>query len=352
MKISNLLRQIRRNKLDFFLNLAGLSVAMVIFIFISLYVENEIFYDNYHPDANRIFRLTTSLTSPSGQATNMALANPPFARILKNSCPEIEDFVCVETEGSYTLKYNENEFENINLRAATPSIFKVFLYPAVFGNPSDFLTSPNTIILTEILSKNIFGDSSPLGQKITVDKKDFEVTGVIKDLPINTDLQFSALIPSEFDGTGELVDWGDYYVYLKTTSIDVSELNKKIETITSEEYTDLLKQIGGFQLVHHLQPLKSIHFDNSLLADSPKGNKTTVYIFSIVALLILIIAGINYNNLTLAQLEKRKKEFSIRKIIGCGKGKIMYNIVGGISFECVAGSNCFSCIGSPFVSPV
>ena len=326
--INNILRVIRKNKLDFFLNLVGLSVAMVIFIFISLYVENEVTYDNYHPDANRIFRLTTSLISPKGQTINLALANPPFAQILKNNCPEIEDFACVEAEGSYTLKYDKNEFKNINLRKTIPSIFNIFSYPAVLGNPSGFLKSPNTIILTETLSQKIFGDLSPLEQKITIDKKDYEVAGVIKDLPANTDLQFSALIPSEFDGTGELADWGDNFVYIKTLNENVSELNTKIEKLTNEKYTDLLKQLGGFQLFHHLQPIKSIHFDNSLLADSPKGNKTTVYVFSVVALLILIIAGINYNNLTLAQFEKRQKEFSIRKTIGCGRRRMIFNILG------------------------
>ncbi len=325
--INSLLRIIRKNRLDFFINLIGLSVAMLIFIFISLYVENEVTYDDYHPDANRIFRLTTSLTSPSGQTTDMALANPPFAQILKNSCPEIEEFTCVETEGGATLKYEENEYKDINIRAATPAIFKLFSYPALLGNPVEFLKSPNTVVLTEKLANNIFGDESPLGQKITIDKKDFEVTGVIKDLPTNTDLRFSALVPSGFDGTGELVDWGEYFVYIKTSSADISNLNTKIDKLTDEKYTDLLKDMGGFKLVHHLQPLQSIHFDNSLLADSPKGNKTSVYAFSVIALLILIIAGINYNNLTLAQLEKRENEFNIRKTIGCGKSWIYYYII-------------------------
>lgn len=327
MLIKNILRTIRKNKLDFFLNLAGLSVAMLIFIFVSLYVKNEITYDNYHEGANQIFRLTTSLISPSGPATDMALANPPFAQILKDQCPEIEDFTCVEVENEITLKFGENEYKNSNVRSATPSIFKIFAYPALMGNPSDFLKSPNTIVLTESLSKNIFGDVSPLGQNITIDKKDYEVTGVIKDLPTNTDLRFSALIPSDFDGTGELVDWGEYYVYLKTTSPDISALKSKIDQLTADKYSDLHEILGDFQLVHNLQPLQSIHFDNSLLADSPKGNKTTVYAFSIIALLVLIIAGINYTNLTLAQLDKREQEFSIRKTIGCGKRWIYYHIV-------------------------
>ncbi|MGQ8337411.1 FtsX-like permease family protein [Sunxiuqinia sp. A32] len=326
--INYLLRTVKKNKLDFFLNLIGLSVAMVVFIFVTMYVQNEVTFDSYHKNADRIFRITTSLTSPAGQATDMALANPPFVQFLKDECPEIEEFACVETEGSDAITYNENEYKNLNIREATPSIFKLFSYPSILGNSSNFLTAPNTIVLTESLSKNIFGKSSPIGEKLTIGKKDYEVTGVIADLPTNTDLQFSALIPSDFNGTGEIFDWGDYYVYIQSINSDVSGLNSKIERITDEKYTDLLSGIGGFKLVHHLQPLKNIHFENTLLADTPKGNKANVYIFSVVALLILLIAGINYTNLSLAQLEKRDREFSIRKTIGCGKRWIFYHIIG------------------------
>jgi len=325
--INNILRIVRKNKTDFFLNLTGLSVALVVFIFVTLYVKNELTFDTMYPNADRIFRITTSLTSPAGQSTDMAVANPPFAQILKTRCPEIEEIACVDISDSRSIKFNENEFKNVLVRSATPSIFKFFSYPVVLGNSSDFLKAPNTIVITQSLSERIFGKTSPIGEKITIDKTDYQVTGVIKNLPVNTDLQFAALIPSNFDGTGELVDWGDYFVYIRTVNSNVDELKTKIANLTDEKYADLLKQIGGFKLVHHLQPLKTIHFENSLLADSPKGNKTTVYVFSVIALLILIIAGINYNNLTLAQLEKRDREFSIRKTIGCGKTWIYYYII-------------------------
>ena len=203
----------------------------------------------------------------------------------------------------------------------------MFSYPFILGDPSKFLKAPNTIVLTESLSKRVFGDSTPLGRKITIDKNDYEVTGVIEDLPSNTDLQFSALVSSDFDGTGELFDWGNYYVYLRTVNPEVSELKNKIDRLTTEKYSGLEQDLGDFKLVHNLQPLESIHFENSLLADSPKGNKTTVYAFSVVAFLVLIIAGINYTNLTLAQLDKREQEFNIRKTIGCGKQWVYYHIV-------------------------
>ncbi len=132
-------RNIRRNKVDSLINMAGLSIAMVVFIFICLYVKNELTFDSYNKKADRIFRLTTSLTSPNGEATNMALANPPFAQVLKNKCPEIEEMACIEIEGSSTLEFAHNEFKNINVRNATPSIFNIFTYQTIFGNQSNFL---------------------------------------------------------------------------------------------------------------------------------------------------------------------------------------------------------------------
>ena len=115
----------------------------------------------------------------------------------------------------------------MNIRAATPSIFKLFSFPAVEGKNEDFLKSPNTIILAKSLSERIFGNIEPIGQKITVGDKDYEVTGIIEDLPLNTDLQFSALSSSELKGTESLTDWGDYFVYLQISNCNIKELEKK-----------------------------------------------------------------------------------------------------------------------------
>ncbi|GET34137.1 ABC transporter permease [Prolixibacter bellariivorans] len=325
--LSPIYRMLKKNRLDFFINLIGLSAAMLVFIFVSLYVKNETSFDAYHPDADRIYRLTTSITSPNGQNTDMALANTAFGYILKNNCPEVENIACVDIGDNAKLKYGEKEFENINVRAATPSIFKLFSYPSVEGKPDDFLVSPHTIILTQSLARKIFKQEDPMGKQITIGKDNYEVNGVIKDLPANTDLTFAALIPSNVNGTEDLVDWGDYFVYLEINTTDINRLRSQVDTLTTKTYTELLKKMGGFHLKHHLQPLKSIHFDNTLLADTPKGNKTMVYVFSIIAILILVIAGINYINITIAQLQKRQKEFSIRKIIGCDRKWIIYYVL-------------------------
>ena len=321
-----IIRGFRKSKLDFLLNMIGLSVAMIVFTGISIYVKNEVTFDKYHKNSNRVFRLTTSLTSPNGQQTNMALANTNFAYQLNNNFPEIEEIVCVGVGDNINIRYLDNEFEDINTRKATPTIFDVFTYPVIEGNVSEFLKSPNTIVLTESLSKKIFRESPPLGQVITIDKKNYTVNGIIEDLPTNTDLQFSALMYSGVNGTEELVDWGEYYVYCKLNSSVTGNLTEKISQLTEEKYSELLKQMGGFVLSHNLQPLTSIHFDTTLLADTPKGNKKMVYLFSAVAFLILVIAAINYVNLNIAQLQRRQKELSIRKIIGCGRKWILVHV--------------------------
>lgn len=331
--IEGVTRGFRKNKLDFFLNLIGLSIAMLVFISISIYVNDELSYDKYHRNADQIYRITTSFTSPNGQQTNMALANTAFGHILKNSCPEVEDIVCVDIGGDYNIKYADYEFKHINIRRATPSIFEVFSYPVIEGSVKEFLKSPKTIVLTESLSKTIFRESPPLGKVITINKENYTVNGIIKDLPGNTDLQFSALIYSVINGTEELVDWEGYFVYCKLNSDNITEFTTKLNKLTEEEYGSLLEQMGGIKLNHYLQPLQSIHFDNTLLADTPKGNKKMVYLFLVIAFLILIIAAINYINLNIAQLKRRQKELSIRKIIGCSRRGILIQVLSESFFN-------------------
>lgn len=186
-------RGFRKNKLDFFLNLFGLSFAMLVFMCISVYVQDELSYDKHHVNGDQIYRLTTSFTSPNGQQTNMALANTAFAYLLKNSYPELEKIVCVDIGGDYSIKYADYEYKHINIREATPSIFEVFSYPIIEGSVEEFLKNPNTIVLTETLSKTIFRESPPLGKVITIDNENYTVNGIIEDLPGNSDLQFAAL---------------------------------------------------------------------------------------------------------------------------------------------------------------
>jgi ABC-type antimicrobial peptide transport system, permease component len=257
----------------------------------------------------------------------MALANTAFAHSIMDNCPEIEDILCVSTEGDCKIEYGDIEFDHINIREATPSIFDFFSYPVIQGNIHDFLTTPNTIVLTESLAEKIFQEVPPIGQTLVISKENFIVNGIIEDLPSNTGLQFSALYFSRASSNNDFLDWGDYFVYCRIPEGVSSGMIQKLDEQTNEKYTEILKEVGDIKVSHHFQSLESIHFDNSLIADMPKGNKKMIYLFSFIAFLILIIASINYINLNIAQLQKRQKELLIRKINGCGKNWILIHIL-------------------------
>jgi putative ABC transport system permease protein len=321
-------RNATSNKPHTIINCVGLSIAIAVVILILLYVHNELTFDKFHIKGDRIFRLTTTINTPGG-SNKLAITNTAFAFALKNECLEIENIACVDIGGTYNVKYKNNNFREENIRFATPGIFKLFSYQILKGNPQTLLSEPNTVVLTESLSKKIFADEDPVNKVIDINDRNYAVKGVIKDLPSNTDLKFTALITSAINGSEDLLDWDDYFVYLLLNNREAHHLQNKINQITDNTYKPLL--VGDYQgisVTHNLQPLSDIHFNTGFLGDTPKGNKTNVHAFSIVAFLILIIASINYINLNIARAVARGKEIRIRKISGSGKSTLVIQLLG------------------------
>jgi putative ABC transport system permease protein len=321
-------RNANSNKLHTTINYLGLSIAIAVVILIVLYVHNELTFDRFQTNRDRIFRITTTLTTPGGD-NKIAITNTAFAFILKNQCPEIENIACIDIGGKYYVKYKDRTFHEENIRLATSGIFKLFSYQVLKGNLKTMLIEPNTTVLTESLSKKIFANEDPYGKTIQFNDRNYTVTGVIKDLPSNTDIKFSAILSSPVNGTENLLNWDDYYAYLLVNNKSTSILQNKVNKITDQTYKPLL--IGDYQgisIKHNLQPLSDIHFNTNFLGDNPKGNKTNVYAFSLVAFLILVIASINYINLNIARAVTRSKEIMIRKISGSGKLTIIIQLIG------------------------
>jgi putative ABC transport system permease protein len=316
------------NKLQTAINCIGLSVAIAVIISIFLFVHNELTFDRFHKKADRIFRLTTTLTTPGGD-NHVAFANTSFAHILKKEFPEVERIACVDIGGSYRVKYGDRVFREENVRLSTPGIFDMFSYSVLKGDPRTFLTEPNTVVLTETLAKKLFDNNDPIGKLVAFEDKNYTVAGIIEDLPANTDLTFTALLASPIHGTEELLDWGDYYVYLLLHKKPTPTFQDKINKVTYLTYRPILTgDYKGISVKHTLQPLTEIHFNTSYMGDTPKGNKTNVYAFSCIVFLILIIACINYINLNIARAVRRNKEIMIRKITGSGKPAIIIQLLG------------------------
>ena len=316
-------RNLNKHKFFSLVNICGLAVGVAAFWIIALYVTDELSYDRYNEKADRIFRVVQHGKWGTG-SFNLAITSAPYAPALKADYAEVEDAIRIDMEGGGKIIYNDKQIMAPDVSFTDKGFFNVFTYHFLQGDPNTALEKPHSIVLTKTLAQKIFGDiSSALDQTVYFDKNDpIKVTGVIDDVPANSHFTFSALRSFNNDYTGR---WNNAnlltYVLLKH-----ADDYKKIEANSLAFYNKYLKtDLANIQYRMELQPLTSIHLHSNLQYDmGNNGNITYVYVFSIVALLILSIAVINYVNLTTARSAVRIKEIGIRKVIGSGKKQLMY----------------------------
>jgi putative ABC transport system permease protein len=321
-------RNVNNNKRHSVVNYLSLSLAIAVILLIFLFVNNELTYDKFHADSDRIDRLTTTLSTPGGEY-HVAFANTAFAYKLRDELGEIENIACVSKSVSYQVKYGDQIFRENEVRFSTPEVLKLFSYKIINGNPGKILTEPNTAVLTETLSRKLFNKKDPIGEPVSFNDMVYTVVGIIKDLPDNTDLRFTALLASPINGSEDIMAWNDYFSYILVKDKNSPDLQNKIDKIAESTYKPLFTESNlKLSRTYKIQPLTKVHFDTSYLADTPKGNKRTSYTFMFIACLILIIACINYINLNLASAVTRCKEFTIRKIAGAGKTNIIVQLLG------------------------
>ncbi len=328
------LRSITKNKFYSALNILGLAIGLIAFIFILIYVRVEANYDKYNEKHERIHRLESSFVI-SGKSEEFAIVPIPMAPALKQEFPEIKAFVRFSQGGNQLLSHGENQYYEKDFYFADSTVFDVFSYEMLIGNPKTALVEPNSVVLTQSTSDKYFKDENPIG-KILLDAENnqFKVTGVMAELPSNTHLKFDGLFSAttlaarmggdRFNNMEPMRFWniGLYsYVLLKeNTSIDA--IHEKFPSF----YDKYMKAVGdqinaSFTLL--TTPLAKTHFSGHYSSDQPKGNMTYLYIFSAVALFILIIAAINYMNMATARSVKRAKEVGIRKVAGAHKNQLI-----------------------------
>ncbi|MCK4407057.1 MAG: ABC transporter permease, partial [Bacteroidales bacterium] len=327
-------RNIVRNKFYSAINIIGLSIGIIATIFILLYNQNELSYDRHHEKHERIYRLESNFTI-SGKHDLFAVTSVPLGPAFKLEFPEVEEFVRFAGGDGILIRYGEKEFYEDALFYTDSTIFDVFTHEFILGKPEKALTEPNTCIFTETLAKKYFGDKNPIGEVITdADNVDFKITGVIKDLPENSHLKFNGLFSvatlSERFGRERFNSFepGAFWKIGTYTYILLKE-NSSIESVFEkfpQFYEKYMKSIGdqinaSFQVM--ATPLADIHLTSNLSSDQPTGNKAYVYIFSFVALFILLIAAINYMNMATARSATRAKEVGIRKVLGAFRSQLM-----------------------------
>ncbi|MEO6316108.1 MAG: ABC transporter permease [Chitinophagaceae bacterium] len=317
-------RNLKRNKTFSLINIGGLALGLAAFWLITLYVANEMSYDNYHTKANRIYRVAQHGSWPGG-SFHLAVTPAPMALALQNDFPEIERTVRFDAEGGATLVYGEQRLQVGDIFFADSSVFKIFSYHFLYGDANTALSRPASIVLTQTLAKKLFGDASiALNKTISLgDNFSNLVTGVIEDVPANSHFSFSALrsMPGEGE-VGKSWDNSSLYTYiLLKDKAAVEHMNAAMPAFFNKY---LKASVGEAEYRMELQPLQSIHLHSNLGYEmGTNGNFSYIAIFSLVAILILIIASINYMNLSTARSSLRVKEIGIRKVSGSGRGQLV-----------------------------
>ena len=322
------LRNLRRQKGYAFINIAGLAVGIACCLLIVLHVYDELSYDRYHEHADRIYRLTIQ----AGIFGEMPVAPTPTAPALSEHYPEVERFTRMYRR-SEVLRQEEEYMSEERFFYADSSVFEVFTYPLLSGNPRTALREPNTVVLTASTARRYFGDEEALGRSILLrDGTPLRVTGIAADLPSNTHLHFDFLASfASLDhnaGEASANPWRyQGFTYLLLTSPEASaSLQAKLDTLTSGEWQEVARVVGwgaeGFSF--GLQPLTSIHLHSHTDTEvEPTGDIRYLYLFSAVAAFVLLIACINYMNLATARSLQRTREVGVRKVLGAQREQLV-----------------------------
>ncbi len=330
-------RNLVKNKAFSFINIAGLAIGLSGFILISLYIRQELSYENFNKKADRIYR-PVEIQRPSGvPVQHVAVTMGPLAAALKNDFPEIEEAGRIMPAPPFFCNVGDKGFYENEIVYADPQILSIFTIPFIEGNPGQSLSEPNSILLTKSVAEKYFGSEDPIGKTFTINqvngKSEMKITGVIEDYPENSHLHFSVIV-SLSTLTSELPwlkTWDNNtlatYVLLKK-GVNKVNLESKFPAFINKYH----KGDESYSFSLYLQPLKDIHlYSDDIIYQTfnyNQGSIVKVYTFSTIAVFILLIACINFMNLSTARSAKRMKEVGIRKVLGSSRTNLVMQFMG------------------------
>ncbi|MBU1099743.1 MAG: ABC transporter permease [Bacteroidetes bacterium] len=330
-------RSLIRQKFYTFLNVAGLAIGMACTILILLFIFDELNYDTYNANAENIHRVYVDGSFGGKEFTGTY--NPaPLAKTLVADYPEVLSATRFRMQGNFMVRYGDKNLKETNLVYTDTETFEIFSFPFISGDPSTALDDPNTIVITETIAKKYFGNEDPLGKTVILDNKDgYEITGVIKDLPKNSHFNFDIYITLESyeDSKSDMWLSQNYQTYLLLADgANPKHLEEKFPALLEKYFDpqlqramgatlkDLQSKGGRYNML--MQPLKDIHLYSHMSGEmGVNGDIKYVYIFGAVALFILLIACINFMNLSTARSSNRAKEVGIRKVLGSFKKQLI-----------------------------
>ncbi len=320
--LTSLWRYISKNKVFTFINVSGLAIGMLACILIGQFVLHELSYDNFLDKKDRIFRLQLDRYDKGELSTRWAAGAAGVGPDLKANFPEVKNYVRLHGRGS-TLSNGDVFFKEDNVYFASEDFFKVFSIKLIEGIDSVVLKDPFKIVVSQSLGRKYFGNENPIGKTLKANgRTEYEISGVFEDLPINTHMKIDAL--GSFSSLQKLWDdpitswnWDGFMTYiLLDEKTDPKVFESKIPALVQKINGKELKDFNA-DMIFHLQPVADIHLDSDFIMEfKPNGNRQSVKFLSIVAILIMIIAWINYINLSTAKSIERAREVGVRKVMG------------------------------------
>jgi len=329
------LRNLFRQKGFAIINILGLTIGLTVSALIILYIVHELGYDRFHDNAERIYRVAIH-GEISGQELNVAVSSPPFGPALVNDYPEVVDYTRLNPPHNSLFAFGDEKYYEDDILFADSSFFQIFTIPFIFGDPETALEVPRSIVLTESVATKYFGEEYPVGKVLRYnDQADLTVTGVCEDYPDNSHFTFQALISFstmvEFQGEEWMSTWGNFAMYnyiMLDEQANLESLNAKMPDFFMKYMSEEIQEADiSFEI--DLQPVTSIHLHSDLMAEIGSNSDIRyIYILTAITLFILILASINFMNLSTAKSANRAREVGIRKVVGSTRQNLVRQFIG------------------------
>jgi len=340
----NTIRNMRKQSGYVMLNLGGLIIGITSFIFISLYVIHELSYDRFHSNYQNKYRIKI-VGRMAGSELDQAISAAPMAQAMLNDYPDVLRATRVRSMGDWLIGYGDHKFNEEGVLFADSTFFDVLDFPLIKGDPKTALVRPRSMIMTEEYARKYFGDADPVGQQVTMESDTvlYTITGVMKNIPDNSHIKFDILASmSSYPGVANNQIWvsHNFYTYIVVADgVQKDELEEKFQGMILKYVGPQLQQILGMSVddfrnagndfSYVLEPLTDIHLKGATQYNlEPPGSLNTVYIFSVIAILILVVAIINYVNLATAKSAGRAREVGVKKVAGASRKGLIMQFIG------------------------
>ncbi|MGH7453310.1 MAG: ABC transporter permease, partial [bacterium] len=348
-------RNLLRQKLYAFINIIGLAIGLAFCALIFLYVRDEHTFDRFHEQRDQIYRVYMAIYNPDGSTDRkQARLSMPLGPAMKADLPEIEQYVRFKLRPYFVRAGTKALKEEILF--ADASIFEIFTFPLLRGDPKTVLADLNSVVISEEMARKYFGDTDPLGQRLAIrftDRfEDFIVTGIAKEVPGNSSIRFGILVPFSkivpLEGkAGEKWHYNSYFTFVRIKeNTDMADLEEKLVSFRARYFPNEVQELrkegrwsgDGVPLRYHLQPLTDIHLNTQIGGGlTPPSNPSYSYILGSITLGVLLIACINFMTLAIGRSASRAREIGLRKVVGAPRTQLMRQFWGeAILLSCLA----------------